>query len=67
MNKEGNKYKSLINDIDGLIGELNIVRNHVLNNDFQTANEYTDGIVTGSEELRDKLTECNEDNNQKYK
>lgn len=61
MNKEGNKYKSLINDIDGLIGELSIVRNHVLNNDFQTASEYTDGIVTGSEELRDKLTECTEE------
>lgn len=61
MNKEGNKYKSLINDIDGLIGELNIVRNHVLNNDFQTASEYTDGIVTGSEELRDKLTEYNDE------
>lgn len=61
MNKEGNKYKSLINDIDGLIGELNIVRNHVLNNDFQTASEYTDGIVAGSEELRDKLIECIEE------
>ena len=56
MNKEGNKYESLINNIDGLIGELNIVRNHVLNNDFQTASEYTDGIVTGSEELRNKIT-----------
>lgn len=61
MNKEGNKYKSLINDIDGLIGELNIVRNHVLNNDFPTASEYTDGIVTGSEELRDKVIECNDE------
>lgn len=61
MNKEGNKYKLLINDIDGLIGELNIVRNHVLNNDFQTASEYTDGIVTGSEELRDKVIECNDE------
>lgn len=61
MNKEGNKYKSLINDIDGLIGELNIVRNHVLNNDFQTASEYTDGIVTGSEELRDQVTGCNDE------
>lgn len=61
MNKESNKYKSLINDIDGLIGELNIVRNHVLNNDFQTASEYTDGIVTGSEELRDQVTGCNDE------
>ena len=59
MNKGDNKYKSLIDDIDGLIGELNIVKNHVLNNDFQTAYQYTDGIVTGSEELRDKVTECN--------
>lgn len=61
MNKEGNKYKSLINDIDGLIGELNIVRNHALNNDFQAASEYTDGMVTGSEELRDKVTGCNDE------
>lgn len=61
MNKEGNKYKSLINDIDGLISELNIVRNHVLNHDFQTASEYTDGIIAGSEELRDKVTECNDE------
>lgn len=61
MNKEYNKHKLLIDDIDGLIGELNILRNHVLNNDFQTASEYTDGIVTGSEELRDKVTECNDE------
>lgn len=61
MYKKGNKYKSLIDDIDGLISELNIVRNHVLKHDFQTASEYTDGLVTGSEELRDKLTECNDE------
>lgn len=52
-----NKNESLIEHIDSLIGELNIVRNHVLNNDLQTASEYTDGIVTGSEELRDKIDE----------
>lgn len=61
INKEVNQYKSLIKDIDGLISELNIVRNHVLNHDFQTASEYTDGLVTGSEELRDKLTEFNDE------
>ena len=63
MNSKNNKNESLIEHIDGLIGELNIVRNHVLNNDLQTANEYTDAIVTGSEELRDKIEENdNEDN-----
>lgn len=57
MNNQNNENKSLIEHIDRLIGELNIVRNHVLNNDLQTASEYTDGIVTGSEELRDKIGE----------
>ena len=52
-----NKNESLIEHIDSLIGELNIVRNHVLNNDLQTASEYTDGIVTGSKELRDEIGE----------
>ena len=51
MNSKNNKNESLIEYIDSLISELNIVRNHVLNNDLQTASEYTDGIVTGSEEL----------------
>lgn len=63
MNSKNNKNKSLIEHIDSLIGELNIVRNHVLNNDLQTASEYIDAIVTGSEELRDKIEENdNEDN-----
>ena len=57
MNRKNNKNESLIEYIDSLISELNIVRNHVLNNDLQTASEYTDGIVTGSEELRDKIDE----------
>lgn len=57
MNNQNNENKSLIEHIDSLIGELNIVRNHVLNNDLQTASEYTDGIVTGSQELRDKIEE----------
>ena len=57
MNSKNNKNESLIEYIDSLISELNIVRNHVLNNDLQTASEYTDGIVTGSEELRDKIDE----------
>lgn len=60
MNRKNNKNESLIEYIDSLISELNIVKNHVLNNDLQTASEYTDGIVTGSEELRDKIDE-NED------
>ena len=47
MNSKNNKNESLIEYIDSLISELNIVRNHVLNNDLQTASEYTDGIVTG--------------------
>ena len=51
MNSKNNENESLIEHIDSLIGELNIVRNHVLNNDLQTASEYTDAIVTGSEEL----------------
>ena len=57
MNRKNNKNESLIEYIDSLISELNIVKNHVLNNDLQTASEYTDGIVTGSEELRDKIDE----------
>ncbi len=57
MNSKNNKNESLVEYIDSLIGELNIVRNHVLNNDLQTASEYTDGIATGSEELRDKIEE----------
>ena len=57
MNSKNNKNESLIEYIDSLISELNIVRNHVLNNYLQTASEYTDGIVTGSEELRDKIDE----------
>ena len=57
MNRKNNKNDSLIEYIDSLISELNIVKNHVLNNDLQTASEYTDGIVTGSEELRDKIDE----------
>ena len=57
MNSKNNKNESLIEYIDSLISELNFVRNHVLNNDLQTASEYTDGIVTGSEELRDKIDE----------
>lgn len=57
MNSKNNKNESLIEYIDSLISELNIVRNHVLNNDLQTASEYIDGIVTGSEELRDKIDE----------
>ena len=57
MNRKNNKNESLIEYIDSLISELNIVKNHVLNNDMQTASEYTDGIVTGSEELRDKIDE----------
>lgn len=57
MNSKNNKNESLIEYIDSLISELNIVRNHVLNNDLQPASEYTDGIVTGSEELRDKIDE----------
>ena len=57
MNSKNNKNESLIEYIDSLISELKIVRNHVLNNDLQTASEYTDGIVTGSEELRDKIDE----------
>ena len=57
MNSKNNKNESLIEYIDSLISELNIVRNHVVNNDLQTASEYTDGIVTGSEELRDKIDE----------
>lgn len=57
MNNKDNKYEALINDIDVLIGELTIVKNHVLNNDLETAGQYTDGIVTASEELRDKVTE----------
>ena len=57
MNSKNNKNESLIEYIDSLISELNIVKNHVLNNDLQTASEYTDGIVTGSEELRDKIDE----------
>lgn len=55
MNNKNNKNESLIEHIDSLIGELNIVRNHVSNNDWQTASEYTDAIVAGSEELRDKI------------
>ena len=63
MNSKNNKNESLIEHIDSLIGELNSVRNHVLNNDLQTASEYTNAIVTGSEELRDKIEENdNEDN-----
>ncbi|WP_373156650.1 hypothetical protein [Bacteroides cellulosilyticus] len=63
MNSKNNKNESLIKHIDGLISELNIVRNHILNSDLQTASEYTDGIVTGSEELRDMIEENdNEDN-----
>lgn len=63
MNNKNNKNESLIEHINCLIGELNIVRNHVLNNNLQTASEYTDGIVTGSEELRDKIeVNDNEDN-----
>ena len=57
MNRKNNKNESLIEYIDSLISELNIVKNHVLNNDLQTASEYTEGIVTGSEELRDKIDE----------
>mgnify|MGYP006950609416 FL=1 len=57
MNRKNNNNESLIEYIDSLISELNIVKNHVLNNDLQTASEYTDGIVTGSEELRDKIDE----------
>ena len=57
MNSKNNKNESLIEYIDSLISELNIVKNHVLNNDLQTASEYTDGIVTGSEELRAKIDE----------
>ena len=57
MISKNKKNESLIQYIDSLISELNIVRNHVLNNDLQTASEYTDGIVTGSEELRDKIDE----------
>ena len=57
MNSKNNKNESLIEYIDSLISELNIVRNHVLNNDMQTASEYTDGIVKGREELRDKIDE----------
>ena len=57
MNRKNNKNESLIEYIDSLISELNIVKNHVLNNDLQTASEYTDGIVTGSEELKDKIDE----------
>ena len=57
MNRKNNKNESLIEYIDSLFSELNIVKNHVLNNDLQTASEYTDGIVTGSEELRDKIDE----------
>ena len=57
MNSKNNKNESLVEYIDSLISELNIVKNHVLNNDLQTASEYTDGIVTGSEELRDKIDE----------
>lgn len=57
MNRKNNKNESLVEYIDSLISELNIVKNHVLNNDLQTASEYTDGIVTGSEELRDKIDE----------
>lgn len=60
MNSKNNKKESLIEYIDGLIGELNIVRNHVLNNDLQTASEYTDGIVTGSEELRERIEKYDE-------
>lgn len=60
MNSKNNKKESLIEYIDGLIGELNIVRNHVLNNDLQTASEYTDGIVTGSEELREGIEKYDE-------
>lgn len=57
MNNKDNKYEALINDIDALIGELTIVKNHVLNNDLETVAQYTDGIVTASKELRDKVTE----------
>ena len=32
MNSKNNKNESLIEYIDSLISELNIVRNHVLNN-----------------------------------
>lgn len=63
MNSKNNKNESLIEHINGLIGELNIVRNYVLNNDLQTASEYTDGIVTGSEELRDKIEEYDDEEN----
>lgn len=39
MNRKNNKNESLIEYIDSLIRELNIVKNHVLNNDLQTASE----------------------------
>lgn len=55
MNNKNNKNESLIEHIDSLIGELNIMRNHVLNNDLQIASKYTDAIVAGSEELRDRI------------
>lgn len=54
MNNKNNKNESLIEHIDSLIGELNIMRNHVSNNDLQIASEYTDAIVAGSEELRNR-------------
>ena len=63
MNSKNNKNESLIEHIDCLIGELNIVKNHVLNNNLQTASEYADGIVTGSEELRDKIEENDNEGN----
>lgn len=63
MSNKNNKYKSLINDIDCLIEEVNIVKNHVLSDDFETASQYTDGIVTGSEELRDTVAEYNSNEN----
>lgn len=61
MNNKYSEYEALINDIDALIGELTIVKNHVLNNDLETAGQYTDGIMTASEELRDKVTEYSDE------
>lgn len=45
----------LVNEIDALIDELNIMRERLLSDEADKANEYIDGIVTGSEELRGNM------------
>lgn len=57
MNNNKSKYKPLIDSIDALIVELNTLRDNVLNDNIQAANNCSGSIIDRFEELKNKVIE----------